>query len=313
MLFFTFSLSVHGETLLLGDFTGYAPHANLLKEKIKDKLVTSTTLEVLDRSTFNVTRQEAMITASGLAQTDTSAVNYKVGKYLLSAQLLPQPQGGLHASFTMTDIQTSAIVYTKLIPYDDIYYLDQVVRVLMADIQVFFKDKLGQDIARPGAATTITSPAATATAAPSAKEKLADSLYQVTEKVWMDLGATAYDWEVYFESQRPFKYWLADHTFNPSTAALVAAVPGWSGYNYTRQWGIGMFWSMAELIILGYGMVRHDNMLQSGLILSTLVPITVFDIMLSRRSAEKNTAVSRAISGYYKDHPFPFNFMKEAP
>lgn len=295
MLLYTLCCS---QSFLAGDFIGHPIYTKKLKDKIIEKLVSHEGFCFLERSSLNISKQEAAISATGLSDNDTVKVNYKIGKYLINAEIKDGSEQRCTISFSLTDLFTTEVKYYRIFLCHQ-HTIEGIADTLICDFEKLFLE----------ADSSIKNNGHTARRPITENRKHHDKIYKETEKKWMELGSSAYDLERYCRAGKSFDEWARENTFSPSKAVFMAAIPGFSGMNYTKEWGSGIFWSASEAILLMYAFTRRERH-QQYVLFSLMMPVTVADIVISKNSAVRKNKKTDALVRFYKNNRFPFSFMK---
>jgi len=290
--------SLHAQNFLFGSFTGDVKHISLFKQKLKEQLTSHPSYTVLDRSLIKTSQKEALISATGLASSDDGEMDYSIAKYKINCDIKVKGKNMYMAFLEIVNIQTSAIIISKTFTYEGDTFFEGMSRKFILLVNTYFKNN---DV-------TIEEEINPHSKEPPLENK-GKSIYKETENIWVENGIPAYDWETYYVSRLPFKQWSQSRSYNINTAISLATVPGYSGLNYVGEWGPGMFWTISEILILSYGLTKKKP-LEQGIILGTLLPITILDIYFSKRKALQKNKSTNALIKYYSNNEFPYKFME---
>jgi hypothetical protein len=116
------------------------------------------------------------------------------------------------------------------------------------------------------------------------------------------------DWQDYYRSGITLPEFYASRNNDQGVAMAVAAIPAWSGMNYTGDWAPGMLFALAEAVVIFYGIVETDKTMKT-ISFSALVPLGLLDVMFSKKSANRNLEKVNRLKEYYRSNPREYKFM----
>ncbi len=271
--------------VLLEAMTGPSSHISLFKEQLEQRLVASSQFKIVDRSSIKTTQQEVELSKSEWTSDNNRQADLKIGDLILKSRVESEEPNGFRLYVSLVDIKTLEIKYSASVNYQDESFIPKVAAHVVEELEM----KMG---AKPAESTN----------------PFQEELFLKTEKNWMKLGYDRMDWQEFYKTGAPLTDFYASQNTDQGIAMAVAAIPGWSGMNYTRDWAPGMAFALTEAVLIFYGFVEKDKSLKT-LSFSALIPIGIFDIMFSKKSARRNLEKVNSLKEYYRNNPREYKFM----